>query len=62
MENLRSDTYKSVFFGCTLAVSSMLLLLSFLQTNDLFAAVDIDVSEHGRAAAYDGASIWQQFF
>jgi hypothetical protein len=49
-----ADICKSVFFGCTLAVSSMLLLLSFLQTNNLFAAVDIDVSGNGRAAAYDG--------
>ncbi|MPZ07719.1 MAG: hypothetical protein GEU26_15115 [Nitrososphaeraceae archaeon] len=45
--------------NCALIGFSLLLLLSFLslssiQTNNAIAAVDIDTSGDGRAAAYDG--------
>src|ERR687897_3216902 len=50
-----SINHSSVFSGCTLVGFSLLLLLSFLSMPlNVNAAVDIDTSGDGRAAAFDG--------
>src|ERR671918_2751214 len=50
-----SINHSSVFSGCTLVGFSLFLLLSFLPMPlNVNAAVDIDTSGDGRAAAFDG--------
>src|SRR5918995_3096957 len=50
-----SINHSSIFSGCTLVGFSLLLLLSFLSMPlNVSAAVDIDTSGDGRAAAFDG--------
>ena len=58
MSNL-SASYRNIVSNSMLTGFSILLLLSFLsmssiQTNNLIAAVDVDIEEDGRAAAFDG--------
>ena len=54
-----SASYRNIVSNSMLTGFSILLLLSFLsmssiQTNNLIAAVDVDIEEDGRAAAFDG--------
>src|SRR5918994_1007020 len=55
INKMKSLTVNNLSTGCTLIGFSLLLLLSFLVLPlSVNAAVDVDTSGEGRAAAYDG--------